>query len=699
MKRSATDLLQPAKESPAASSRSVATGAVVLALTALAYANTFGVPFFFDDLSAIVRNASIRNLWSWHVFTPPLDAAGATGRPLVNLTLALNYASGGTAVRGYHIFNLLVHLASTALLLGFVWRTFLSPAVDARFRAHAKALASVIALLWALHPLQTESVTCTIQRTELLGGFFVLFVLYAFLRATGPSDAVADTPRIPPRIWSLLAVIACFLGVAAKEFVAVVPLLVLLYDRTFVAGTFRAAWHARRLFYLGLASSWLLFAVLLGSAPHRNHNVGFGLGVSGWEYLLTQCRALAIYLKLAIWPHPLVVDYGNVLVERAGDVAVQAVVIGSLLAATFWALARRPVLGFLGAWFFILLGPSSSFIPLTTQTIAEHRMYLPLAAVCTAVVVGTFSRWGRPVFFVGSGVALLFGALTFLRNRDYRTELSLWSDTVAKAPENARAHYDLGNALSRVGRESEAVPQYETALRLSLGRRGSTALSGAVSANLARALVSLGRSEEAVAVYRRGLELDPQSVATRVDLAVTLLALGRAAEAMPLLQEAIQLKPTDVDARAHLAEALLALHRTDEAIAGFQAASQLAPRNSAVRRQFANLLLDQNRLPEAVAVYREILQLPGGEHPEVHTHLAIALSELGQAEAALPHFIRAAEMEPANPAMQTNLGAALLRVGQLGPAKVHLEAALRLNPNYAPAREILAAWPAGASPR
>ncbi len=215
--------------------------ATVIVLTVwAAYANSFSTPFIFDDLKSVVQNPTIRHLWPLaDVLSPPTSLTGAVGRPVVNLTLAINFALGGLDVRGYHAFNALVHALAALTLFGIVRRTFLQPVLRAGFVAAAMPLALAVALLWALHPLQTESVTCVIQRTESLMGLFYLLTLYGFIRAV-------DAPAPHQGAGRVFTVTVCLLGMATKEVMVGAPLLVLLYDRTFVAGQFfAAAWRQR----------------------------------------------------------------------------------------------------------------------------------------------------------------------------------------------------------------------------------------------------------------------------------------------------------------------------------------------------------------------------------------------------------------------------------------------------------------------
>jgi hypothetical protein len=198
---------------------------VIIAGVFAVYANSISAPFLFDDGPAIAHNPTIRSLWPlWGPLNPPATGAGVTGRPVVNLTLAVNYAVGGLDVNGYRATNIALHALTALILLGLLRRTLRCvPSLADR----AEMGAGLAALLWAVHPLLTESVVCVVQRNEVLGGLFYLLTLYAFTRTTdGGARAVT---------WQIIAVAACLLGVASKEIVATAPLMVLLYDRTFVA--------------------------------------------------------------------------------------------------------------------------------------------------------------------------------------------------------------------------------------------------------------------------------------------------------------------------------------------------------------------------------------------------------------------------------------------------------------------------------
>ncbi len=558
---------------PAPAGRGVAAPALlIVAAGVVAYAGSLHGPFIFDDPPAILDNPSIRTLWPPTV--PLFDARYATviGRPLLNLSLAANYALGGARVEGYHAVNVVVHVLAALSLFGLLRRTMLLP----RLRAHgaappATAFALAAALLWTVHPLQTESVTYIVQRAESMAGLFLLLTVYCTARAAG---------SLRGWWWSLAAVAACFAGVATKETVVAAPVLALLYDRIFLAGGFAEALRRRWPLYAGLAASWILLASLLASTGGRAATAGFGYGMSPWRYAQLQLVFVPRYLRLCFWPRPLILDYGIDDPAQAGAMLAGGLLIGLLLAAVIFASVRRPWLGFLGAWFFVILAPTSTLAPLVTQVAAEHRMYLPLAAVVTAAVAAAWAiqrrlarpggpGWRRPApAMVLLAVVVALTATTVARNRDYRTAISIWEDTVAKRPANPRARQNLGVALATAGRLPEALREFDHAAELA-------PTDAEVFYNRGAARAALGEPGAALADYDRALELRPdfpEALSNRADLR---RAAGRLDLALRDYTRAISLRPDLAAAYLGRAQTFYGLGRWSEAWADIAAARRL----------------------------------------------------------------------------------------------------------------------------
>ncbi|MBI4623346.1 MAG: tetratricopeptide repeat protein [Verrucomicrobia bacterium] len=662
--------------------RAIRLAAVALvAAIALAYGNTLRAPFLFDDAGAVLNNLTIRRLGSLAVLSPPADGSTTTGRPVVNASYALNYAISGENVWGYHLANVAIHALAALALLGIVRRTLAGPVLRGHFGGASESPAFLTALLWALHPLQTESVTCIAQRTESLCGLFYLLTISCFIRATVCHPLDDKPPDRAGAVWLTLSVASSLAGMGTKEVMATAPLMVLLYDRTFVAGNFTAAWRRRRTYYFALAGTWLLLAwLIVRSGGGRGASAGFGLGVSWWTYLLKQCEAILLYLKLSIWPHPLVFDYGTAVVNSLAVVGWQAVVVCALLAAAVWSLARKPVAGFLGAWFFLILAPSSSVVPLVTQTMAEHRMYLPLAGVLVLVVVALFGWIGPRATWLLAPVAIVLGCATVFRNRDYRDAVTIWSDTVARNPTGARAHNNLALALQQQGKPEQANVHFARAVKLQ---------AGYVSAhyNWGSALLEQGRVAEAIAQLQMAVRLAPNHADAHVNLGNALVRAQQAAEAVRHYREALQLKPA-ADVYYNAGIAFIELGRSDDAAEHFRAALQLNPNLPGAHYQLAGVAERAGRLAEAEREYEATLR-GDPDHVAAHRKLGLLLARSERLVAAATHFRAVIRLQPADADAHANLGNAFLLGGQVREAVACYEESLRLRPGDARTRENL----------
>jgi tetratricopeptide (TPR) repeat protein len=653
----------------------------ILALGAIAvYGRTFTAPLLLDDRGSITENPTIRRLWPlWQAVSPP-DDAGVGGRPLLNLSFAVNYALSGLSVAGYHLVNLLIHILASWTLFALVKRTLMRPRLADRFGAFATPLSLAIGAIWSLHPVQTESVTYISQRAESLMGLFYLLTLYCFARgaeAEGKENG---------RGWFALSALACLAGAATKEVIATAPLMVLVYDRTFVSGTFTGAWRRHWRLYLALAATLLLLGHRIMGLQKGSvvFGVGFGVGVSPWSYGLAECRVILKYLGLAFWPSPLVFDYGWYVPARPSEIWPYALALASLLALTAFAMRRSPAVGFAACWFFVILAPTSSIIPIVGQTMAESRLYLPLAGVVSLAVLGAFALFGRWSLAVLGVVAVALGALAAERNRDYSSVEAIWSDTVAKCPGNERAHNNLGEfLLSEPARLDDAISQLEEALRLNPNYDHA-------HFNLGNAwMATHGHVNDAIAQYEEALRLNPGFAEAHNNLGLALAAApGRLKDAVSHYQEALRLKPDFADAHCNLGNAYLntAGHLQD-AVAQFEAANRIKP-DYADAHNGLGLALERvpGRLNDAISQFNEALRLKP-DFAQAHSNLGGALAMIpGRLNEAVAQYDEALRLKPNLAEAHFNLGNAEAKVpGRLNEAVAQYEEALRLEPDFAEA--------------
>lgn len=553
-------------------------GLLVLA-AALLYAFTLDYPFIFDDYTSVLQNPRVQTLWPP---TEPLTVDPDTtvsSRPLIQLSLALNYAISRLEPWSYRLTNIALH----ALCATLAWRLLIRLLREAVPLAVARRLAITTALIWVIHPLHTETVVYVTQRTELLVSLFLLATMTAALRGF---DLEAAGFAWGARRWWALAVACCWLGMASKEVMAGAPLLVLLVDRAVVSGTWAAAIRRHWALYVALAGSWLLLAALVVLSP-RTESAGFDVGIRPLHYLYTQAHVLVVYLKLAFWPHPLSIVYHVDLVKSLAGALPQGLLIAAMLLATGVAVWRNRLLGVAGAWFFVILAPSSSFVPIAIEVAAERRMYLPLLAVLavTLVVIDRVLRAASPR--LGQGLAmvtvlfvLVVGTLVSIhRLQQYSSEIGIWEDAIRKHPDSYLAHQGYGTLLMRMGEKelgfqhrlraveiNPFIPErtlevtsmlvergrFEEALHWLTHLKDYAEPHAVVLVNRGGILAHLGREAEAEADLQEAAAVDPTLPEPWLNLGVMRARHGRLEEARALVLEALRRAPDSVQARAVL---------------------------------------------------------------------------------------------------------------------------------------------------
>ncbi len=603
--------------------RQVAGPVLLVVVGVLAYANSLNGPFFFDDTISIVENEDIRRLWPTALMAT-FDSPVA-GRPVVSLSLAVNYALGGLDVRGYHAVNLAVHIVCALVLYGIVRRTLAGPAP-----LDADGLALAIALLWLVHPLQTQVVDYVTQRTESIMALFYLLTLYCAIRADGPRRLA----------WAAASVACCAAGMASKEVMVTAPVMVMLYD-----WCFRIEVSRRRAgLYAALAATWGVLGALMWMWPHTS-SVGATDAITPIDYALNQGAVILSYLRLSIWPHPLLIDYGMPGPVTIGAAWPALAAVALLGIATLALFARRRAVAFPAAWFFVILAPTSSIVPIVTEVGADRRMYLPLAGVIALAVTGGYALlwWvaARRARLIGAcavaAVAALLAWATVKRNAEYRSPIVLWQAVRDADPGNFRAPNNLGILLQEQGSMEEAIAQFREAARL----RPDAAR---IHYNLGNALLAAGRPAEAITPYREALRLDPKYGKAHHNLAVALGRTGAADEAITHFAEALRIDPRDAECHFHMAVALRLTGDQDGAISHLHRALEIHP-----------------------------------GYADAHRNLGAILQGRGDLDSAIDHYLRALESDPASVPTRLNLGLALQSKGRIEEAIAQLEAAAQLS--------------------
>ena len=606
--------------------------AAPMLLAVAAYARVLDGEFQLDDLRAVVGGPAAPDLAAAFRRLPGALAAG--GRPVADLTFALDRAVGGVSPRAFHLTNLAVHLGAVILAYAFTRRVLRL----AGARAEAWT-ALAVAGLFALHPLQSQAVSYVVQRSEALASGLYLLALLLLLDAERPGRGWRGAAALAGG----LAAFALALGVKAIAVTLPAAWLLLAWMVPGEEGRKDlASWPRRLLLAIPVAAVAALAALVALRGLRGQASAGFEVpGLSPGSYSLSQWKVVATYLRLLAWPAGQNLEWDVPVARSLGDpgAAASGAVLVALLggAAALFALARRRqsaggaagrVASFGVAWFFLLLAPTSTVVPLG-DLLMEHRVYLASWGILAAACVGAerlLARLRWPPAAAAALVVATWAALALAlhrRNAAWETRLAMAADAVAKSPGKARAHVNLGHALAERGDLDGAVREYRLALALVGDAPRNEAL---ILRNLSAALASQGRWDEAEVVLSRGVERDPGNVDVLTNLAIALARRGDLDGAERWAGRALRLRPDEGQA-LHLL-GTIRLRRGD-------ASGALDPLERAVRAdpedglRLFNLAVAQERLgrlAEACASWRDVARLRAepGVRAEAERRLAAA---------------------------------------------------------------------------
>jgi tetratricopeptide (TPR) repeat protein len=528
---------------------------LLLLIGLMVYANAFNKGFVLDDAYWITTHPNIGNAgdYIWR----------SSARPLVAATILLNHRLGGLKPLGYHAFNIALHIASAFTLFAIFRRIFDLPGTPERLKNKGETLAFAITLLWLVHPLNTQAVTYVIQRAESMMGLFFLLAVYCWLRGSTGGR---------PWLWLPLALVNFFLSCATKEVAIVWPLLIVAFDRIFLAGSWKALLKQRWLAYVALAGlwAWLLYPVLVASQSGQDFGIGFGLATTPLQYASTETEVVLHYLRLSVWPTGQVGDYNAwPIASSPSAVWPAAAGIAVLVLAMFAALYFRPKLGFAIFWCLLILAPTSTIMPINDVAF-EHRMYLPLIGVLALLVLGADWVIAKLPASRCVGIALLVVAVALLgrqaisRNEVYRGNAQFFADALAKRPHNRRAVEALAEIRTVEGKLDEAGAMLDSLKNQQYNTR-------AYLLNRARWYTEKGEPEKARMILAQMVN-DPLPFSWRfwaTPYPRLLLGLGDYDEAAKICLKLTEYSPSRAEGYALLATAELAAGRGDKPLAAW----------------------------------------------------------------------------------------------------------------------------------
>ncbi len=503
---------------------------IISCLGAVVYSNTFHCSFHLDDFSYIVNNFAIKNIhnlqniWNWWPC-----------RFITFFTFALNYHFDHLNVFSYHLFNLAVHLVSAILVWWLVNLTLSTPVMkDEGISRHAGLISLFAGLVFVSHPVQTQAVTFIWQRAASMAALFYLASLCLYVKSRLPRQSRGLTGFY--YIGSLVTAIAAMF---TKENTITLPLMIVLYEFSFLKAKKAINWKHLipfLLIFLLIPATWLLSGAEKFQARHS-----FVANISPLQYLLTEFRVIATYIRLLFLPLHQNLDYDYSLSKSIFEAPVLFSFI-FLAAILFWAqriFSKYRLVSFTVFWFFLTLLPESSFFPFA-DVIEEHRLYLPMAGYSVFLAGAAYYLFGKnnikSMVIILSLIVAFNSFLTCQRNKIWRDDLTLWNDTVHRSPHKARAYGNRGMEYFKEGALAKAMADLNKAIEIN---------PNYVKAYNNRGLVYFkqGDLDQAIADYSKAIEIDPRLAEAYSNRGLAYYDQGKFTQAIADDDKAIEINP------------------------------------------------------------------------------------------------------------------------------------------------------------
>ncbi len=678
------------------------------ALTLAAFANTFQVPFQFDDLPNIVNSPSVHVKefslpWLGELIKENSDSI----RVFAYFTFALNYYFGGLQVFGYHLINLLFHLGSGLLLYWFLLLTLNLPSLKERYGSKAFSIALFSSLLFLCHPIQTQSVTYIVQRMASMAGMFYLLAMVLFVKGRlsfGMKRAL---------IW-VGATATYLLGLLTKENVAILPLFIGLYEFYFFQNLDLSVRREKDFFYG--AGAFLLIGLLacLAWGGHYVNIIIEGFQTRDFtltERVLTQFRVVLYYVTLLAWPLPsrLNLDYDFPTSHGILDpptTLLAILIVAGLIGYSLWTARKRPLVSYFILWYFGNLVIESSIFPL--EMVYEHRLYLPMVGPVVLFAIWVAGVWEKLRTRVTPACrnAALRRAGTDTDNKSSgfgvrSSEREISNDSLIDGRTLQRADTDTG--LTRT-RTTDTIwrdyPLWVFFLVLTLlfaagayqrnkvWRDPITLWTDCVkrSPNKERPHYNLGQSyyesrryQEAIASYQTSIRLQPGDADAYNSLGLAYKAIGDYQKAADAFREALRVKPAFPLALSNLGFVYTEMNRYPEALESFRKALQIRPDDASALNNLGLVYRKMGKIEEAIRVYRNALRIRP-ESPDVYNNLGLVYTETNQYPEAVESFKKALQIRPLDVELLNNLGVAYRKMGRIEEAIKAYQSVLAIKP-------------------
>jgi protein O-mannosyl-transferase len=608
----------------------------------------------YDDQLFVYENAHVREGLSASSIAWSMTALEPNWHPVTWLTLLLDVQLFGVHSGAHALINVLFHAAASVLLLlvllratGFLWRS------------------SIVAMLFAIHPLHVESVAWISERKDVVSTLFFMLTLLFY---------VAWAQRKSRRDW-ILAIVMFILGLLSKGMLVTLPFVLLLMDY----------WPLRRAELFDVRSmlrlaieKWPFFALLVPAiwiniaAQKAIAAVGSTESISLPVRIGNAFLAYLAYLRKTVWPFDLAIPYPYHSISSSASIAAGLVVIGVTIALLAWRKHPYVTAGWL--WYLGTLVPVIGLVQIGSQSMADRYTYIPLIGIFFAAVwwiadVTSTRRTLRKPVAIATGIILIgFAAIAYRQAAFWKDSVALFTHTLAVTERNAVAHSNLASALLSQSQFDRAAAHFREAIEI----RPNQDLP---HEGLAMALLGQGRNEEATIEFRKALQIGPENGSALAQLGRMELTSGRSAEAVALLQQAAARDPQP----RILGTLALAQGKVEEAIPHFERAVANAPDDADARNDLAAALARVGRDQEALANYEAAIRVAPNQY-DARMNLGALLGRLGRSADALEQFKQAAKLRPQSTEPLIFEALLLASTGRFGEAVSLIDRAIATDP-------------------
>lgn len=633
------------------------------------YSNSFDVPFIFDD-SDNIQNPSLRiSELSADSLLKAAVESNLLKRPVANISFAINYYFGEYNVRGYHLVNILIHVAASFFLYLLLSITFKLPVNSGRYDKYP-LLPILAALLWLTHPLATQSVTYLVQRMNSLAAMFYVLSVLCYVQGRLKSSKDGDNQqKFNGVIWFAASLISGTLAIGSKEIAVTLPCVIFLYEWFFLQDLSwkwlkkKIPWIVALLVFLYCAA----YFYLNGNPFHKVFNSCNNRPFTSLERVLTEFRVVMHYIGLLVYPNPgrLVFEYNFPLSTSLFSPLTTIISLFSLVLISGVAVSiakKERFIAFCIFWFLVNLILESSVICL--EIIFEHRTYLP-SMFFLAIFPALLCRSVLNKNIVTTVLLLLifvFGYWTLERNETWQNPVRFWHDSVEKQPSKARIYNNLGVALYEEKKYSEAGENFVKAITI------MPDFPEAYS-NLGLVQYRQNRLSNAEMNFKYALTLRSQYIEARLNLAVLYKDQGNYNAALKQYRELYTQIPDYSILNKETGQALLRMGQAEESLAFLEKAYKKLPQDKYLLLDRGEAFMGTGRFEEAINSYKKVIDLEEG-NAVANYNLGLLLTATGKEEAALSYFQKVEVRQSADVPVLYNLGNLYLRLGALDDARL-----------------------------